>query len=79
MKRGDLVTLSWGDHDHDTFSTLPHTSPNQWYVEAVKASKPMIFLEWMLDNPGWAKLLSPDGIKKIVHCDYFVKVQNESR
>jgi hypothetical protein len=72
VKVGDLVSLNWG-----SVPELECVKPNEWFDRSVKRRTPMIFLGWAgndLTEDGWATLLHPDGSKKIIHCDYFIKL-----
>ena len=80
MKVGDLVFVHYGDTPE-----LRNVKPTPWFRESVDSMKPMVFLEWRptggVSEEGWATLLHPDGTKKIIHCDYFTRIEktNESR
>ena len=71
MKVGDLVSLNWG-----SVPELECVKPTEWFALSVRGRTPLIFLEWAGNDmvEGWATLLHPDGSKKIVHCDYFIKL-----
>ena len=72
MKTGDLVRV------HDYCDAIYESDHSEWFVQAKENRIPMIFLKWSPEqtgiNSGWAQLLHPDGSKKIVHCDYFIKI-----
>jgi len=74
VKIGDLVSLNWGSAPE-----LESVKPTEWFARSVTQTTPLIFLHWVkphgeAQEDGWASLLHPDGSKKIVHCDYFIRL-----